>query len=78
MAALFRNRRWLVFVCLGILLWMMLAPGAAGLPFAPLAPLWICFGLILCVAHGLPDETCAPQPVLAFPRFITRAPPRAC
>ena len=77
MAALFRNRTWLAFLCVVVLLWMMVAPGAAGLPFALPIPLWICFGLILCFGERPWSKTCAPPFVPELSHILTRAPPRA-
>lgn len=68
-------RRLIALLCLAVLLFTALAPPAAGLPFALLAPVWLFFGLTLALILRREHGSIARPLCPALPATGTRAPP---
>jgi len=74
---LIQARRSIALVCLVAFLLAALVPVASGLPFAYLAPLWLFFAAVVCVALVRPADDRNLLPVPFFSILPSRAPPVA-
>jgi len=74
---LIQARRSIALVCLAVCLLAALVPTASGLPFDVLAPLWLFFAAVVCLALVSPADDRNPLPVPFFSILPSRAPPLA-
>ena len=68
-------RRFAAFVCLAVLLFAAVMPGAAGVPLAVLATLWLIIEIVAIVPLPRIDEQSFAQWALALASFSPRPPP---
>jgi len=74
---LIQARKSIALVCLAAFLLAALVPASSGLPFAILAPLWLFFAAVVCVALVRPADDRNALPVPFFSILPSRAPPVA-
>ena len=68
-------RRVVVFICLAMVLFAALTPGAASLPLAILVALWFLIEIAVSILLPHVEEQSHAQQALALPAFSPRPPP---
>jgi hypothetical protein len=71
----FDARRLVALLCLAVVLYAALTPGASGLFFAVLVPVWFFVAAIVVLSMRRETTDRAPGPLPFLPVLASRAPP---